>query len=154
MEQFFTSTFRWPQRHRTVAGQIGSSFLSAKKDNATILIVEDEAYMLRLLVRFFSSHGYRVLQAVDGEQAIDLYRRRGAEIDTVLLDVRLPKRGGEQVFTEMKTMNPSVKVVMASGYLDPKIRAAMTLAGVKRFIDKPYVLTDVLEIVENTIAFD
>ena len=40
-----------------------------------ILIVEDEILMLRLLVRFFTRHGYHVLQAVDGEQAVDIYRR-------------------------------------------------------------------------------
>lgn len=120
----------------------------------TILLVEDEVYMLRLLVRFFSRHNYRVLQAIDGEQAIELYRQHAKEIDAVLLDIRLPKKGGEQVFQEMKLMNPAVKVIMASGFLDPRIKIDMTLAGVKRFVDKPYVLTDVLDIVEDTLSSD
>ena len=118
----------------------------------TILIVEDEAYMLRLLVRFFSRHAYRVLQAADGEQAVDLYRHHGKEIDAVLLDVRLPHKGGEQVFREMKLMNPGVKVIMASGFLEPKTKSDMALAGVKRFVDKPYVLTDVLNIVDEMLS--
>ena len=110
--------------------------------------------MLRLLVRFFSNHGYHVLQAVDGDQGVDIYRRNGNEIDAVLLDLRLPKKGGEQVFSEMKMMNPAVKVILVSGYLDPKIKAAMAAAGIKRFIDKPYVLTDVLDAVEDVISTD
>jgi DNA-binding response OmpR family regulator len=120
----------------------------------TILIVEDEAYMLRLLVRFFSNHGYRVLQALDGEQATDLYRQHGNEIDAVLLDIRLPKKEGEQVFQEIKIMNPTVKVIMASGFLEAKTKIDMTVAGVKHFVDKPYVLTDVLDLVENMLSAD
>ena len=118
----------------------------------TILIVEDETYMLRLLVRFFSRHGYRVLQAIDGEQAVELYRHHGKEIDAVLLDIRLPKKSGEQVFQEIKMMNSAVKVIMASGFLDPKPKIAMTLAGVKHFVDKPYVMTEVLGIVEDMLS--
>ena len=45
-----------------------------------------EMRMLRLLVRFFSRHGFRVLQATDGEQALEIYRREAREIDAVLLD--------------------------------------------------------------------
>ena len=110
--------------------------------------------MLRLLVRFFTRQGYRVLQAVDGEQAVDIYRLQGTEIDVVLLDIRLPKKTGEQVFREMKVVNPAVKVVMASGYLDPQIKADMSLAGVKRFVDKPYILDDVMNVVEGMLAND
>jgi len=110
--------------------------------------------MLRLLVRFFSRHGYHVLQAIDGEQAMDLYRHHGREIDAVLLDIRLPKKGGEQVFQEMKLINPAVKVLMASGYLDPKTKVNLMLAGVKHLVDKPYVLTEVLDIVEDMLSND
>ena len=111
-----------------------------------------EMRMLRLLVRFFSRHGFRVLQATDGEQALEIYRREAREIDAVLLDVRLPKKTGDQVFREMRTVNPAVKVVLASGYLDPKIKTDMTSAGIKYFVDKPYVLNDLLVIVENMLS--
>ena len=95
-----------------------------------------------------------MLEAIDGEQATDLYRQHGKEIDVVLLDIRLPKKGGEQVFQEIKIMNPTVNVIMASGFLEPKIKIDMTLAGVKHFVDKPYVLTDVLDLVEHMLSED
>lgn len=113
-----------------------------------ILVVEDEAIMLRLLVKFFSKHGHHALEALDGEAAIDIYHRSGKEIDAVLLDLRLPKMGGDQVFRKLKTMNPAVKVVMASGYLDPDTKTSMNLAGVKAFVDKPYALAAVLDILK------
>jgi two-component system cell cycle sensor histidine kinase/response regulator CckA len=112
----------------------------------TIFIVEDEPLMVRLLERFFSRHGYNVLAASDGEQAIEVYGRYKLQIDAVLLDARLPKATGEEVFRRMKDKNPAVQVVMASGFLEPEIKTAMTSAGVKRFVNKPYMLGELLEV--------
>jgi len=111
----------------------------------TILVVEDERIMLRLLERFLSRQGYQVLLAADGEQAIDGYCRHKTEIDVVLLDVGLPKVSGVDVLRKMKKENPDVRVVVASGYLDPKMKIEMYRAGVKDFVDKPYMLPEMLE---------
>ena len=89
--------------------------------------------MLRLLVRFFTRHGYHVLQAGDGEQAVDIYRRQGTEIDVVLLDILLPNKTGAQVFREMKVVNPAVKVVVASGYLRPANQSGHERGGHQTF---------------------
>jgi two-component system, cell cycle sensor histidine kinase and response regulator CckA len=111
----------------------------------TVLVVEDERIMLRLLERFLSREGYQVLLAADGEQAIDGYCRHKTEIDVVLLDVGLPKVGGVDVLRRMKKENPDVRVVVASGYLDARTKAEMYRAGVKAFVDKPYLLPEMLE---------
>jgi DNA-binding response OmpR family regulator len=117
----------------------------------TILIVEDEELMLRLLERFFSRHGYQVMVASDGEQAVGIYHAHQREIDAVLLDVRLPRMTGEEVFRRMKEENAAVRVVMASGFLEPGLKAEMALAGVRYFMDKPYVLEELLEIFQSLI---
>jgi two-component system cell cycle sensor histidine kinase/response regulator CckA len=106
----------------------------------TILIVEDERLMLRLLEKFFSQHGYHVLVAADGEQAIEIYRCYKRRIEAVLLDVRVPKITGGEVFRRMKEENAAVKVIIASGYLAVNIKTDMAFAGVKRFVNKPYLL--------------
>jgi len=118
----------------------------------TILIVEDEELMLRLVEKFFSRNGYRVITASDGEQALDLYRSHRQEIDAVLLDMRLPRMTGEEVFHRMASENAAVKTVMASGFLDPELRAEMTRAGVKYLVDKPNVLSELLKIFDELIA--
>jgi DNA-binding response OmpR family regulator len=117
----------------------------------TILIVEDEELMLCLLERFFSRHGYQVMVASDGEQAVGIYHAHQREIDAVLLDVRLPRMTGEEVFRRMKEKNAAVRVVMASGFLEPGLKAEMALAGVRYFMDKPYVLEELLEIFQSLI---
>ena len=111
----------------------------------TILVVEDERIMLRLLEKFLSRQGYQVLLAADGEQAIDGYCRHKTQIDVVLLDVGLPKISGVDVFRKMKKENPDVRVVVASGYLDARMKTEMYRAGVKAFLDKPYLLPEMLE---------
>jgi len=120
----------------------------------TILIVEDEHLLLRLLENFFSEHGYHVLVAADGEQAIEGYRCYKQQIEAVLLDVRVPKMTGGEVFRRMKEENPAVKVVIASGFLEANIKDQIAFAGVKRFVNKPYLLDELLEVFQNVIDND
>jgi two-component system, cell cycle sensor histidine kinase and response regulator CckA len=120
-------------------------------DRATLLIVEDEDLMLRLLEKYFSRHGYDVLVASDGEQAVDVYHDCKGRIDAVLLDSGMPKTGGENVFYKMKYENAALKVVMASGYLDPEQRDALEFAGVTRFVTKPYRLDELLAVFRSVI---
>jgi DNA-binding response OmpR family regulator len=120
-------------------------------NNRTILLVEDEKLMLRLLAKVFLQRGYRVLAVSDGEQAIEVYRRQKLAIDVVLLDVGLPKMTGWQVFAKMKVENEDVRVVIASGYLEPKRKAEMSSAGVRDFVTKPYRLDEVVQRIQSLV---
>jgi DNA-binding response OmpR family regulator len=120
----------------------------------TILIVEDERLMLRLLEKFFSAHGYHVLVAADGEQAIEVYRCYKLRIDAVLLDIRIPKTTGREVLRKLKEENAAVKVVIASGYMEANLKTDEAYAGVKRFVNKPYVLDELVEVFKNVIEND
>ena len=107
-------------------------------DGATVLVVEDEEKMVYLLRKALLRNEYNVLVASDGEQAIDLYHRRKQDIAVVLLDIGLPKIAGLDVILRMKEENPNVKVIVASGYIDPDFKSRMQRAGVQGFIEKPY----------------
>jgi CheY-like chemotaxis protein len=107
----------------------------------TILIVEDNVITLDLLRKCFSHWGFRVLSAEDGEVALGVYRQHKQRIGVVLLDIGLPKISGEQVLSRMKQDNPELAVVVASGYIDPSLKANLLEAGVNAFVSKPYDLT-------------
>jgi two-component system, cell cycle sensor histidine kinase and response regulator CckA len=113
--------------------------------------VEDEKYMSHLLEKVLSGHGCRVLVASDGEQAIEAFRSQKLGIDVVLLDVGLPKIAGLQVLSRIKAENPGVKVVIASGYLEPKTKTEMSGIGVKHFVNKPYILDEVVQTIQSLI---
>ena len=113
---------------------------SHNQSHRTILVVEDERLMRRLLQRILSSENTSVLLAADGQEAVDIYRDHKREISVVLLDLGLPKISGWEVFNHLKQENPGVCIVVASGYMEPDVKGRMHDAGVEHFIEKPYRL--------------
>jgi len=111
----------------------------ARGAGQTVLLVEDEEMLLDLLETLLQEHGYRVLTAHDGQEAVDIYRQFGDGISIVLSDMGLPKLGGWEVFRQMKEMNPKVRCILASGYFDPDLRLQMVNEGAVDFVQKPYV---------------
>jgi signal transduction histidine kinase/ActR/RegA family two-component response regulator len=119
--------------------------------HGTILLVEDEKNMLDLLEKTLVRHGYQVLAAADGETALNIYRRSKEAINVVLLDIGLPKVAGRDVLLKIKNENPDVKVVIASGYLEPKLKSEIDRAGVKHFLSKPYRPDEVVKALQSLI---
>ena len=109
--------------------------------------------MLReLVIGVLEENGYSVLTAVDGLMAVDQYRLHQQQISLVLSDMGLPKLGGWEAYLQMKEINPNVKTIMASGYFDPKMREEMMRAGALDFVQKPYVMNEVLQKIHDAIA--
>jgi two-component system cell cycle sensor histidine kinase/response regulator CckA len=110
----------------------------------TVLLVEDEEMLLDLLATLLEEHGYRVLTAHDGQEAVNIYKQYGERISIVLSDMGLPKLGGWEVFRQMKEINPNVRCILASGYFDPDLRLQMVNEGAVDFVQKPYVPSVIL----------
>jgi two-component system cell cycle sensor histidine kinase/response regulator CckA len=109
----------------------------------TILVVEDEKSLLELACIMLSSKGYTVLTAMDGKDAVELYKQHREKISLVFSDIGLPGLNGREVFTKLKEMNQNVKMIFTSGiFID--IKEALLKDGAKDFIQKPYEPKDVL----------
>ena len=119
----------------------------------TILVVEDERLMRRLLERILCTNDTSVLLAADGQEAVEVYRDHKWEISVVLLDLGLPKLSGWEVFKNLKQQNPNVCVIVASGYLDPDLKSRMHDAGVQYFIEKPYKLNELMATLDGVINY-
>ena len=117
----------------------------------TILVVEDEVLLQDLVKSMLEVKGYHVLTASDGEEAVRVYRDQRNSIAAVLSDMGLPKLAGWEAYLKMKEINPAVKVIFASGYLEPNVRSEIFKAGVKDFIQKPYDTNDILLKIRNVI---
>lgn len=118
---------------------------------ATILLVEDEENMLRLLERAFSRRGYRTFKADTGQSALELYQRHKEQIDVVLLDMGLPRVSGREVLRKIRIERPDAKIVVTSGYVEPALKLEIDQAHA-RLLHKPYTPNDVLEIVQSLIG--
>ena len=119
----------------------------------TVLVVEDEEALRELAKQALVEKGYRVIEARDGNQAVELYKARWDQVDLVVSDMGLPKIGGYDVFLEMKSKNPRVKMVLASGYLEPELKLEILRSGVKDFIQKPYTREALLKCVRDVLDF-
>jgi len=104
----------------------------------TILLVEDEDALRELVRSMLVDKGYTVLSARDGKEAMDMFTAKKNEIALVVSDMGLPMITGYDLFLELKSITPNVRMVIASGYLEPEIKAEIFEAGIKDFIQKPY----------------
>ncbi|HEY2799963.1 MAG TPA: CheR family methyltransferase [Chthoniobacterales bacterium] len=118
----------------------------------TILFVEDEEMLRALGVMMLQDDGYRVLEARDGVEAVEMFEAHRAEIGLVVCDLGLPQLGGREVFLKMKESKPSVRAIIASGYLEANMRSKMLQDGVSEVIEKPYDFHKLLEKVRSLIG--
>jgi len=114
-----------------------------------ILVVDDEEIMRQAAGAILKKCGYEVLTASDGLQALQIFGKRYQEIACVLLDLVMPQKSGEQVYLEMKKIDSRVKVIMTSGFKQDE-RVTFALAqGVNAFIQKPYTLEKLSEVIKE-----
>jgi two-component system, cell cycle sensor histidine kinase and response regulator CckA len=119
--------------------------------NETLLFVEDEPLLLDMVQILLESNGYIVYTAKDGEEAVQVYQEHSSEIALVISDMGLPKLTGISEFEKMKEINPSMKIIFASGYFEPNMKTTLEQAGVKAFLQKPYVIEDILSKIRKTL---
>jgi PAS domain S-box-containing protein len=82
----------------------------------TILLAEDNAEVRTMLTTVLREAGYRVVEAVDGEDAVARFREHGADIGMLLFDVIMPNRNGKEAYDAIRALRPEVKVLFVSGY--------------------------------------
>ena len=86
----------------------------------TILVVDDEAPVRSIAANMLNFLGYRVIEAADGQQMLDMCLRSGEKIDAILLDIYMPKLSGREAFKQLRAENCDIPVVVCSGFIiDP-----------------------------------
>jgi len=86
----------------------------------TVLVVDDEAPVRAIATNMLGFLGYRVIEAGDGQQALDILLQGNEKIDAVLLDIYMPKLSGRDTFKELRAVGNCVPVVVCSGFvIDP-----------------------------------
>jgi len=109
----------------------------------TILLVDDEPMVLQVGRGMLEAIGYNILTAESGPEAIDLYRRNRDMIDLVVLDVIMPDMGGGETYDRLKSLNPHIKVLLASGYRVDGEAAQILKRGCQGFIQKPFDVSEI-----------
>ena len=106
--------------------------------DATILVVDDEARMRKLIKDFLSKKEFDVIEAEDGEKAIDIYRQDKDKIDLILLDVMMPKLDGWSVLRNIRQENKKLPIVMLTARAEEQDELFGFELGVDEYIGKPF----------------
>ena len=127
------------------------------RGHETVLLVEDDATVRAIAVRALRSHGFKVLEAGDGVEALEVARLFAGEIHILVTDVVMPRMGGKELAARLKEERPKTRVLYASGYTRNAIVHQGVLEAGRNFLQKPYVpstlakkVRDVLDVPEFT----
>lgn len=116
-----------------------------------ILVVDDDPAIRTVTQRTLTAFGYRVLDAGDGLEALQVYGRRGVEIDLVLTDMMMPIMGGPELVRALRRMNPRVRVIATSGLASEGGLAQARGMAVEHLLAKPFTARELLDAVHQVL---
>ncbi len=117
------------------------------KDQATILVIDDERVVRDMLSMVLTRLNYRVLAAAGGMEGVELYRAHGEDIDLVLLDLSMPGMSGTEVLAQLQSLEPSVRVAILTGFIDDN----PALADIE-LSHKPFRIDELKDLVERLLS--
>ena len=118
--------------------------------SGTILLVEDEATVRAVAERALSRHGYTVLVAENGEEALEILGRE-PQIDLMISDVVMPTMDGPTTAREARKSHPDLPILFISGYAEEQLRQSIDLDHVG-FLAKPFSVQKLAEAARDSLA--
>jgi len=117
-----------------------------------VLLVDDEVTVRAVTTSMLGRLGYQVFTAGDGVEALEVYRKHKGQIVLVLLDLKMPRRGGEEVFGQLRAMQDNLKIILCSGYDEQVATRAFVGEELDGFLQKPYSFTELRDLVMSVIG--
>jgi two-component system, cell cycle sensor histidine kinase and response regulator CckA len=104
------------------------------------LLVEDEATVRASVRRLLEWHGYHVIEAGNGSEALRIYQDNPGVIDLVLTDLVMPEMGGHELVEQLRVLNPALRVVFMSGYTERAVANEGAMPSRTGFVEKPFTV--------------
>ena len=117
----------------------------------SILLVDDEQEILDIMTDLLDGFGYRVIAKLDAESALDLVRK-GAAVDLVITDLRLPGMSGTEFISALRKILPSAPIIMLTAYGSVESYIQSQSSGVFEYINKPIQAKELRRIVKAALA--
>jgi PAS domain S-box-containing protein len=123
------------------------------RGSETVLVVEDDAALRSLVVGFLNELGYSVLEAENGEQALEIASTAGSGVEVVITDIVMPKMGGRELTDRLALKFTKLKTLYTSGYTHDGVVQTRVLREGEAFLQKPFALSELSkklrEVIEN-----
>lgn len=140
-----------------MASQLQSTSLNMNKavpavSKKSVLVVDDDARMVRALEKVLSDEGIDVISAFEAGEAVEILTRRQKKIDLVITDLRMPFVTGMTLLYAIHQIFPSLPVIVLTAFGSPDVRAECLQQGAVAFMEKPVKSKELIEAV--LAAFD
>jgi PAS domain S-box-containing protein len=136
---------------------ITQNIASAWRGQGVVLLADDEEPVRKVTRKLLEKAGFDVLLAVDGREAVDLFRQNHEKIRVVILDLTMPEMDGIEAMRKMKATDSDLKVILSSGYHELEARALLQSNELPdAFLEKPYSFSTLIktlrQVLENESA--
>ena len=125
--------------------------LPPRREGATVLLAEDDPVMRRLTRKMLEGHGYHVLEAEDGKDALERVSSHSGRIDVTLTDVMMKGMNGPELVLRLTVSHPGMKVVYMSGYTGELVAKQGVDSGI-RLLEKPFTRIDLLKTIDAALG--
>ncbi len=133
-----------PESKVTLQSEEAPVSIRPRRGSETVLLTEDDEQVRNLASTILRKHGYKVLEAATGGDAVTICEQYQGKIDVLLTDVVMPRMSGRQLWEQVAPVRPSMKVLFMSGYTDDAIVHHGVLSSELSFVQKPLLPTPLL----------
>ncbi|MBT4763244.1 MAG: response regulator [Bdellovibrionaceae bacterium] len=120
--------------------------------NKRILLADDEEDLLLVLSDSLDYYGYEVVSAMDGQEAVDLFKKSPDSFDCILMDLSMPRLSGQEAAIEINKLNPNVPIVIMSGYNENEFSENFDLSILTKSLQKPIGIKELIEALDSTLS--
>lgn len=124
----------------------------SEKSKTTVLVVDDDASVLRVAGKVLRRAGYDVVEASSGPEALDLLRGRPDPVELLVTDVLMPGMGGREVAEAARGLVPGIRVLYMSAYTEDQVVLQGVRVAQVAFLQKPFSLVDLQAKVREVLA--
>lgn len=117
-----------------------------------ILVVDDEAFVLKFAKQALELMGYSVLTAMHGTDAVEVFREYNSRIDAVVLNFSIPELNGVEALLELQKLQQEVKVIICSGHDEQTTRELFKGKEVAAYLTKPFLFDDLRKVVTQVVG--
>ncbi|MEK7698786.1 MAG: ATP-binding protein, partial [Planctomycetota bacterium] len=126
-------------------------FLCSVYGTETILVAEDEAAVMEITRKVLEEYGYKVIPALDGKEAVDKFVKNRDKVQLLILDVKMPRKNGKEVYAAIKKIKPDMKAIFMSGNSTDIINEKDIVEEGLSVISKPFLPIELLRKVREAL---
>jgi PAS domain S-box-containing protein len=119
--------------------------------SGTVLVVEDEEGVREVAERMLQEMGFNTVPAGDGREALEVMDRVGDSVTAVLLDLSMPRMGGQECFRHLRAARPDLPIILMSGYTEQVVAPQFTGSGpgLTAFLQKPFLAEELIGVLRR-----